>query len=231
MDVFLVRTTLYVVLPLVVAAVISALDPTVRTRAQKLEVTLIYLFGLGVAGSGIGGAIGHLFLSDQVAEAVGWTTGSPFQLEMGFANLALGVLGLIAVGRRDGFREATVTAVTVIGIGATIVHLIDIAQTGNLAPGNTLQNVANLAKPVLLIAFLRAGRRATLMTEAPPPNLNARHGPVVGWLAMAVSTGFALGYALDRLVLFTGLGVLFGAAAVWLLVARSRAEAVDPVAP
>ena len=34
------------------------------------------------------------------------------------------------MGRRDGFREATVIAVTVFGVGATIVHVSDIIQTG-----------------------------------------------------------------------------------------------------
>ena len=63
------------------------------------------------------------------------------------------------MGRRDGFREATVIAVTVFGVGATIVHVSDIIDTGNMAPGNTLQNVGNLLNPALLIGFLAASRR------------------------------------------------------------------------
>jgi hypothetical protein len=59
-------------------------------------------------------------------------------LEIAFANLAIGVLGVGAVGRRDGYREATVMAVTIFSIGATIVHIMDIAATGNLAAGNSL---------------------------------------------------------------------------------------------
>jgi len=224
MTVYVVRITIYVLLPLLVAVAISRLDVSVRTRPQKVELFLIYLLGLGVAGSGIGGAFGHLFLSDVVAEAVGWGAGSPFQLEMGFANLALGVLGLVAAGRRDGFREATVVAVTVIGVGATIVHLIDIARTGNLAPGNTLQNVANLAKPILLIVLLRMSRRADAATgtdHSAVVALGARHGPAVGWLAAIVSTGFGVGHALDRVVLVTGIGVLVGLVRVWLMLRGS----------
>src|SRR5215210_7591962 len=71
-----------------------------------------------------------------------------------FLLTAVGVLGIVAMGRRDGFREATVIAVTVFSLGATIVHAIDIIETGNLVPGNTLQNVSNLLRPVLLIGFL-----------------------------------------------------------------------------
>jgi hypothetical protein len=60
-----------------------------------------------------------------VARSIGWAAGNPVQLEVAFANLAAGVLGVVAMGRRDGFREATVIAVTVLGVGATIVHVTD----------------------------------------------------------------------------------------------------------
>ena len=120
---------------------------------------LIPLFIIGVAGSGIGGFLAHVFISDEIADAIGWDAGSPFQLEVGFANLAIGLLGAIAAERRDGFREATVIAATVFAVGATFVHIRDIVDTGNLAPGNTIQNVPNLLRPALLIFFLRRSRQ------------------------------------------------------------------------
>jgi hypothetical protein len=194
-------------------------DRASQSRPRKLEIYLIYLFGFGVTGSGIGGFIGHLFLSDVVAESVGWPMGSPFQQEMGFANLALGVLGLIAVTRRDGFREATVVAVTVIGVGATIVHVIDILHTGNLAPGNTVQNVANLVKPLLLIWFLRQSRKAEASTgaiseQADFSRWHTRHAQAVGWMTGMVSTGFGVGFSLSKPVIGAVLGSLAGAASV-----------------
>ena len=150
------RIFIYSLLPLLMAVGHVALDKTSSSRERRLEIFLLYLFGVGVAGSGIGGFFGHFFLSETVAESIGWPTGNPFQYEVGFANLALGVLGIVAMGRRDGFREATVIAVTVFGLGATIVHVRDIIETGNLAPGNTIQNIGNLLKPALLIGFLAA---------------------------------------------------------------------------
>jgi hypothetical protein len=53
----------------------------------------------------------------------------------GVGQSGIGVLGLVAEGRRDGFHEATVIAVTIFGVGATIVHIMDITATRNLAPG------------------------------------------------------------------------------------------------
>jgi hypothetical protein len=147
-----------------------------RTKDRDLlAVSLWYRCG----GSGIGGLFGHVFISDSVAESIGWPTGNPFQLEVGFANLAIGILGIIAMGRRDGFREATVIAVTVFGVGATIVHVSDIIQTGNLAPGNTIQNVGNLLKPALLIGFLlpAGGRNAPLTPKLIPRGSTHGDGP------------------------------------------------------
>jgi hypothetical protein len=63
-------------------------------------------------------------------------------------------LGLIAAGRRDGVREATVIPVAIVGVDA------DILQEGNLAAGNSLQNDANLLKPALLIPPLILSRRS-----------------------------------------------------------------------
>jgi hypothetical protein len=123
MSIVALRVFIFSMLPIIVAAAHVALDKSARSRERRFEIFLLYLFGVGVAGSGIGGFFGHFFISDLVAESVGWPKGNPFQLEVGFANLVLGILGIVAMGRRDGFREATVIAVTVMGVGATIIHI------------------------------------------------------------------------------------------------------------
>lgn len=55
-----------------------------------------------------------------MAETIGWPTVSPFQREMAFANLALGMLGVGALRQRDGYRTATVLATAVLGLVSTI---------------------------------------------------------------------------------------------------------------
>jgi hypothetical protein len=108
-----------------------------------------------------------------------------------------------AAGRRDGFREATVIAVAVVGIGATVVHVIDIFQEGNLAAGNSIQNIANLLKPALLIPLLIVSRRSEPAGEMGCLSFDRWRMPIVGTAGMitaVVGTGFAIGYWLELTV-------------------------------
>src|SRR5215204_5983256 len=216
MDSVAIRVFAFSVLPVLIAAGHLGLDSRSRSRERRLEIFLLYLFGVGVAGSGIGGFFGHVFISDLVAESIGWPTGNPFQLEVGFANLAVGILGIVAMSRRDGFREAAVIAVTVFGVGATVVHVMDVVESGNLAPGNTIQNVSNLLRPALLIAFLAASRRAERSPdfEAHTSAFDRWRRPRIGAAGLmtgSVAAGFGGGFAIDLPLIGTLLGTLVGA--------------------
>jgi hypothetical protein len=232
MSVFALRLFVYSVLPVVLATIHIALDKSCRSRQRTLEIFLLYLFGVGVAAGGIGGFFGHFFISDVVAESIGWPKGNPFQLEVGFANLAFGILGIVAMGRRDGFREATVIAVTIFGVGATIVHIMDIVQTGNLAPANTLPNVSNLLKPLLLIGFLTAIRRTERShdSEASAPTFERWRRPrvqAVALMSACVGAGYGVGFGIGVPAIGAVLGILVGAGlAVFTISHASNAELI-----
>jgi hypothetical protein len=110
-------------------------------------------------------------------------------------------------------------------VGATIVHAIDIIETGNLAPGNTLQNVSNLLKPALLIGFLAALRRTELSpgTEGTKPTFEAWRAPrvrAVGLMTASVATGFGVGQPM----ISTFLGTLVGAGCVVVTISRTSRD-------
>jgi hypothetical protein len=217
---YLVRIFVFVVLPLLLAAAHIRLDRGARTKERRLEVFLLYLMGISAGANGINGFAGHFFASDLVAEAIGWPAGNPFQLEVGFANLAIGILGVIAIHRRDGLREATVIAATVFSVGATIVHVMDILATGNLAPGNTVQNVGNLMRPALLIAFLVLSRRADKGGEserAPAEFEGWRVLPAnwAAWITGGLAMGLGIGMSMEQGLLGALLGLVVGAAIGW----------------
>ena len=228
MDSVAIRVVSFSVLPVIIAIGHLALDTSSRPREHRLELFLVYLFGVGVAGSGIGGFFGHVFISDPVAESIGWPTGTPFQLEVGVANLAVGILGILAMGRRDGFREATVIAATVFGIGATLVHVMDVIDSGNLAPGNTIQNISNLLRPALLIGFLAASRRAERSpdSQAHTAGFDRWRGPRIraaGLMTGTVAAGFGGGVAIDLPAIGTLVGTLVGAGLAAFVLARASA--------
>lgn len=208
-ELFFVRVFAYSITPLLLATAHILLDRQTRTTAQRIELFIVYLLAISVGANGLGGAFGHLFLSDLIAEGVGWPTGSPFQLEMGFANLLVGVLGIMAINRRDGFRTAAIIATTILGAGATSVHIMDIAATGNLSPGNTIINLSNLLDPTLLIGLTWLASRNT-DDEPAPVRWYMRLEMIAGMAAAGVGTGFGVGYALDGLFLWTMIGALAG---------------------
>lgn len=130
---------------LAATAIAIAWGPRPITRAFAVDRLLRYLFLLPVGLMGLWGFIGHVFFAERAAEAIGWQT-SPFQYEVGMANLALGVAGIYAAFRGFEARLATALAVACFLIGAGIGHIRDIVQAGNLAPGN--------AGPILYTDFL-----------------------------------------------------------------------------
>jgi hypothetical protein len=217
MSTYLLRIFIYVLLPLLLGAGHIWLDRGARTQERRLELFTLYLLGISVGANGIGGFSGHFFASDQVAEAIGWPAGNPFQLEVGFANLAIGVLGVMAIHRRDGLREAAVIAATIFSVGATIVHVMDILETGNLAPGNTVQNVGNLFRPALLITFLAASRKAARGGESqlqadPFERWRLPRANVVAWIVGGLAMGFGMGLALGQGLRGALLGIAAGIA-------------------
>ncbi len=217
------RTTMGVMMT--AAAAVVHFDPRASTRSLRCEAVLIPMF-VFAAGNGFSGFFGHVFLSDEVANAIGWATGSPFQLEIGFANLALGLLAAIAAGRTDGFREATVIAGTTFGVGASIVHLRDFLDSGNTEAGNTIQNISNLGRPAVLITALvllrrasSAGDDAAILAPAEPWRRQLINASVISLIF--ASTAFGVGYAIDLTLPLTIAGVVVGGAAFWATAQRS----------
>ncbi len=117
--------------------------PIIESFVIDRLLRYLFLFPLGVQG--IWAFIGHVFFAERAAAAIGWAT-SPFQYEVGVANLGLGLASLYAAFRGFEARLAVAIAAACFLVGAGIGHIRDIVETGNLAPGN--------AGPIMLTDFL-----------------------------------------------------------------------------
>ncbi len=115
--------------------------PAVLIADRLLRAVLFFPLGL----MSLWAAFGHIFFPEMAARAIGWQT-SPFQFEVGVANLGIGLAALYAAWRgRDAQITAGLVAAGFLG-GAGVGHIRDILQAGNFAPGN--------AGPILFMDFL-----------------------------------------------------------------------------
>ena len=131
---------------LLAAVVAFVLGPRPLATWRLIDQLLRFIMLFPVGLMGMWGFMGHVFFADQAAASIGWAP-SPFQFEVGMANLGLGLGGLVgAFTRSPGFRAGV--AVVMLGFlgGAGVGHLIQIAETGNEAAGN--------AGPILYTDFL-----------------------------------------------------------------------------
>ena len=71
----------------------------------------------------------------MTARFIGWADSS-FQREVGFANLDFAVDGFLAFRGSFDIRVAAVVGIGCFLLDATVVHILEILRTGNLAPGN-----------------------------------------------------------------------------------------------
>jgi hypothetical protein len=125
------------------------------TKKRIVEIFLMSFLVISVGIGSIWAFIGHAFLSAQVAASIGWAAGNPFQLEVAFANLAIGVLGILCYWIRGNFWIATVISSSIFLIGAAYIHIINMFQFANYAPGNAGSVLyMDIIGPIILIVLI-----------------------------------------------------------------------------
>jgi hypothetical protein len=149
--VILILTILVAILVILISKIMS--KPLNRERI--VEIFLISFLVIFVGFGSIWAFIGHFFLSAQVAANIGWAPGNPFQSEVAFANLSIGILGLLCYWIRDNFWTATVISSSIFLLGAAYGHIINMIQFSNYAPGNAGSVLyIDIIGPIILIVLL-----------------------------------------------------------------------------
>jgi hypothetical protein len=140
-----------------IGAVLHLFLSKTRTKNRIFEVFLLWFLVVIVGIGSIWAFMGHVFFADMVAAAIGWPAGSPFQFEVGIANLSYGILGLLCWKFRDNFWTATVIVISTFYLGDAYGHIANIIQTGNMATGNAGYALyADILVPIVLICLLIA---------------------------------------------------------------------------
>lgn len=104
-----------------------------KTIVIETFVAYFFLFNIGIGY--LYNFVLHVFFSEFTAKFIGWAN-SPFQLEVGFVSLGIGVAGIIAFKQNLSFRVAAFIPPALFGIGAAGGHIYQIMTANNFAPGN-----------------------------------------------------------------------------------------------
>lgn len=148
---------IWIILTIVVALILIYANKKPKNRNTIIEAVLSAILLVMVGLSSIWAFLGHAFMSDQIAAYIGWPAGNPFQLEVAVANLSYGILGVLCLKFRDNFWMATIISFTIFYWGAAYIHLMEITQKGNLAPGNAgMPLYYDIIIPIILIALFIA---------------------------------------------------------------------------
>jgi hypothetical protein len=125
-----------------------------RTAAWVVEKFMSYycLWALGICS--IYNAVMHIVFHQMAAAFIGWPD-SPFQLEVGFASLGYGILGVLAFRKNPGLRLAVILGTSIFLWGAAAGHLYQISRYQNYAPGNAgVMLWTGIIQPVISLVLL-----------------------------------------------------------------------------
>lgn len=131
-------------------AVIIALLKGRPFAANLLSWLLMLPIGVGYVWAGFF----HVYFPEIAAQSIGWQT-SPFQFEIGVADLSIGVVAILSFWRSLPFKTATAIYIVLFSIGVAVGHLRQ-AISGDFAANNFgLLLVLTVVEIILLPILLR----------------------------------------------------------------------------
>jgi uncharacterized protein DUF6790 len=118
---------------------------------------LFYCFGLGFVYVWYF----HAFLASFTAPTIGWQP-SPFEWELAWAELGIGVIAILSLWRGYEMRLAATLASAIFLFGAAAQHIHLMMTAHNYAPGNAgaVLWFGDIALPLLLLILAFASRDA-----------------------------------------------------------------------
>jgi hypothetical protein len=138
-----------------IAGLISLLNKPRPLRINTVAEALFSYYMLFTIGlSNLVNFVFHVFFGDTAAKFIGWEQ-SPFQAEVGFASLGIGIAGVIAYKASLPFQFATLIPAAVFSLGAAGGHIYQTIAAGNFSPGNVgLVLPSDILIPVVGFVFL-----------------------------------------------------------------------------
>lgn len=125
----------------------------------------LLLLSVGVASVWAGAF--HVFFPGIAAQSIGWQV-SPFQFEIGVADMAIGIVAVVAFWCSLSFKSAVITYIVLFDIGVAIGHVRDALEAGNFAANNFgLLLALTIAQIFLFPPLLWSAWRSETVRSAP----------------------------------------------------------------
>jgi hypothetical protein len=161
---------IFAVLALVAASIQVAFSSRSRSSGSSIARTfLLYLLFIYVGLMGLLTAYAHVFRPAETSASIGWST-SPYEYEVGMADLTVGVLGILCARFAGDFWLATAIANAVWLLGDAVGHIHQMRVYGNHAANNSgIFLVAEIITP-LVILFLAIYCRRESVSSGPLNN-------------------------------------------------------------
>lgn len=139
---------------LFVAALIAPSIRRPRSAASYLSWLLLLSVGIDMLWAGLF----HVFFPSIASAQIGWQV-SPFEFEIGVADMAMGVTAIVSFWRSWEFKAAVVLYVVLFYIGVGIGHFREALVAHDYSPDNFgLLLLLTIAKIPLLAGLLWAAR-------------------------------------------------------------------------
>ncbi|MBV8489832.1 MAG: hypothetical protein JO199_04810, partial [Candidatus Eremiobacteraeota bacterium] len=135
-------------------------DALARSKGNAAYVLwgelLFYCAGIGFVYFGLL----HAYAGPMASATIGWQT-SPFEYELGWLEIPLGLVACIALWRGYEFRLAATIPFVIFGFAAAAQHIQEIACCKNYAPGNAGPIVwfGDMLLPIFLVLAAVFARR------------------------------------------------------------------------
>ena len=151
---------IFTLIAVVGASVHLAFSPKRRSRGAAIAGTyLLYLLFFYVGLMGLLTAYAHVFRPAETSASIGWST-SPYEYEVGMADLTVGVLGILCLKFRGDFWLATAIANAVWLLGDAVGHVRQMTLNNNHASNNSgIFLVTEIIMPLVVLALTLYHRR------------------------------------------------------------------------
>ncbi len=143
---------------LFVAAIAAAL--LLRHPGGLATRLLAWLLFLSVGVEAVWGGVFHVFFPRTAAASIGWQV-SPFQFEIGVADIAIGIVAILSFWR-PSLRPAVVLYVVLFYFGLTFGHLREAFAHGDFSADNFGTLLMLTVVKLVLLPLLWLATRARL---------------------------------------------------------------------